>query len=341
MTIPNSFSAVWCLTSFSWLLILLLSECPAYWRWGTVNHELFPEQSWLSAHSGDLSRRNHLGVCLFFQEAHFAHQTSTENHLFLYGCFQSHLWLAGAREGQDDGTRGCKRTLAATTSCRAVGLPPPNPDKGTHWKMSGWALNIPLLLGALKTFPAVSKTCYSSYCWNLTPTFTHRRRERPAQWMQIAYKHIHRWTLKPFPVLCCHPDQPEDWSGRAFKISTGELGIGTVLHHNTHTQAEDWKPVTKPCKGVSGVIALPKHKTPLELAHWSGSAWQTAACLLCHASLITQLPGSELLCAQLAQFPGRASSAPPGREDTHLKRQLIPLGARRSLALGVHGLLPR
>lgn len=38
-----------------------------------------------------------------------------ENHLFLCGYFQSHLWLVGAREGQEDGTRDCKRTLAAIT----------------------------------------------------------------------------------------------------------------------------------------------------------------------------------------------------------------------------------
>lgn len=137
------------------------------------------------------------------------------------------------------------------------------------------------------------------------------------------------------------PDQPEGWSGRAFKTSTKELGFGTVLHPNTHTSQVDWKRVTKPLKGdKSGrVIALPKHKTPLERAHKFRSPWQTAPCLLGHASLITQLSGSGLLCAQLAQFPGRASSAPP-RNDTHLKWQLFPLGARISLVLGLHGLLP-
>lgn len=88
-----------------------------------------------------------------------------ENHLFFYGYFQFHLKLAGAREGQDDGTRGCKRTLATITTCQAVALPSPNPEKSTHWKKTwGQALHIPLLLGPLKPSPAVSKTCYSSYC---------------------------------------------------------------------------------------------------------------------------------------------------------------------------------
>lgn len=148
MTLPKSFSAVWCLTSFSWLLILLLSVCPVYWRWGTVNHELFPSC---------LHTLDHLGVCSFRKLILPIKQVG--KHLFLYGHFQSYLWLAGAREGHNDGTRGCKRTLAATTTPQAVGLPLPNPKK--PW---GWALHIPLLLGALKTWPAVSKTCYSSYC---------------------------------------------------------------------------------------------------------------------------------------------------------------------------------
>lgn len=118
MTLSKSFSAVWCLTSFSWLLILLLSVCPVYWRWGTVNHELFPSC---------LHTLDHLGVCSFRKLILPIKQVG--KHLFLYGHFQSYQWLARAREGHDDGTRGCKRTLAATTTPQAVGLPLPNPKK--------------------------------------------------------------------------------------------------------------------------------------------------------------------------------------------------------------------
>lgn len=116
-----------------------------------------------SALFGDLFPLSHLGVCLFFQEAHFADQTSRKPLIFVW-LFSVPSVTCRSKGGSGGWDQRLQKDPCSNN--QAVGLLPPNPDKAHTLcqKMWGRALHIPLLLGALKTCSAVSKTCYSSYC---------------------------------------------------------------------------------------------------------------------------------------------------------------------------------